>query len=281
MNNLGQVLKSKGDLEAAQAIFEDLLERNRSYYGPRHNVVGTTLLNLAGILKTKREFNQAEKMYKEALGILEESVGTDHPYVLACRNNLAHLYKKMGLYDEAEPMFREVLRALRALHGSDHPSIATALTSLGLVLAGKGDFGAAEPIFRDAVAVARRTQSGGDLGRVAFTEDLHGECLTQLGRYEEAEPLLLGAYPVLKVSKGDDHLRTVEAIHRLIDLYDKWGKPEKAAEYRALLAEATGGDESVDEGEEPASDTNTEPAQNPDEVPASRSSTEGGEGESP
>ncbi len=34
---------------------------------------------------------------------------------------------------------------------------------------------------------------------------------------------------------GDEHARTQKAIKRVADLYDAWGKPDKAAEWRAKL----------------------------------------------
>jgi len=34
---------------------------------------------------------------------------------------------------------------------------------------------------------------------------------------------------------GDTHLHTLESWHNLIELYEAWDKPEKAAEWRAKL----------------------------------------------
>jgi len=36
--------------------------------------------------------------------------------------------------------------------------------------------------------------------------------------------------------------RTVEAVKRLVALYEAWGKPDKAAEFRALLPESGSGE---------------------------------------
>ncbi len=62
-----------------------------------------------------------------------------------------------------------------------------------------------------------------------------GDCLTKLGRYEQGEQELLEAYRVLKATRGADNPRTVRAVERLAVLYEAWGKPAKAAQYRALL----------------------------------------------
>ena len=62
--------------------------------------------------------------------------------------------------------------------------------------------------------------------------------MRRLERYEEAEKILLAAYPVLQGQFGEQHVRTQKAVSHLVALYVAWGKPEKAAEYRALLEEA-------------------------------------------
>jgi len=62
------------------------------------------------------------------------------------------------------------------------------------------------------------------------------------GRYEEAGALLLEIYEVIKDAPQDRAgIRAKrEALGRLVKLYDAWGKPETAAQYRALLREAEG-----------------------------------------
>ncbi len=69
----------------------------------------------------------------------------------------------------------------------------------------------------------------------------HGVCLAGLGRYAEAEASLLEGHELIERGFGVEHARTVEAIRALIDLYDAWGKPDKAAEWRAKLAETEEG----------------------------------------
>jgi hypothetical protein len=61
-----------------------------------------------------------------------------------------------------------------------------------------------------------------------------GACLSALQRYAEAEPLLQGSYATFKARFGPQHKRTQPVIRYLMNLYEAWGKPEKAAEYRAL-----------------------------------------------
>lgn len=60
-------------------------------------------------------------------------------------------------------------------------------------------------------------------------------CLTQQHQFAEAERLLLEAFPVLEKEWGLGHDRVKTAVQRAAELYDAWGKPEKAAAWRAKV----------------------------------------------
>ena len=62
-----------------------------------------------------------------------------------------------------------------------------------------------------------------------------GAILTKLGRHDEAETFLLEAHRGLVDSSGSDHVRTLTAAGYLVELYEAWGKPDQAAEWRAEL----------------------------------------------
>ena len=61
-----------------------------------------------------------------------------------------------------------------------------------------------------------------------------GACLFKLKRYREAEEQLLASYAGLKAGRGAQHMETQKAVCHLIELYESWGKPEKANPHRAL-----------------------------------------------
>ena len=58
-------------------------------------------------------------------------------------------------------------------------------------------------------------------------------------KYAEAEPLILAGYEGMKgrEAKIPAHgkLRLTEAAERVVRLYEAWGKPEKAAAWKAKL----------------------------------------------
>jgi len=57
-------------------------------------------------------------------------------------------------------------------------------------------------------------------------------------RFEEAEPRLLRGYQTLLDALGDRSAKTKKALQCLIDLYEAWDKPDRAAHYRALATQA-------------------------------------------
>ncbi len=96
----------------------------------------------------------------------------------------------------------------------------------------------AEPLYRQAIETARRVLPADDRSIPQY-QIAYGACLTKLERYEEAQEHLLAGYEGLKKAQGKEHKQTRKALQRLVELYEAWGKPEQAAEWRAKLPEAS------------------------------------------
>ena len=76
-----------------------------------------------------------------------------------------------------------------------------------------------------------------DHWRTAMSKSILGANLSGLQRYAEAEPLLIESLSVVENARNASR-RTVRGVtQRVVDFYDAWDKPEKAAEFRALLQE--------------------------------------------
>ncbi len=58
-------------------------------------------------------------------------------------------------------------------------------------------------------------------------------------KYAEAEPLLVQGYEGMKAREAkippQSKKRLTEAAERIVQLYDAWGKPDQAAEWRKRL----------------------------------------------
>ena len=74
------------------------------------------------------------------------------------------------------------------------------------------------------------------------TQSLLGGSLLGQKNYAGAEPLLLAGYEGMKEREAkippQGKPRLTEALERLVQLYDAWGKPDEAAAWRKRLEEA-------------------------------------------
>ncbi len=122
------------------------------------------------------------------------------------------------------------------MRGEEHPDTLSAQDTFGAILLKAGRIDEAETLFSYLVTTTERVL-GENHRLMPVVRAHHGMCLVELGQYEEAEPLLLEAYPRLRPLPDPD---TKDTIRYLVKLYDAWGKPEKAAEYRELLPEPEG-----------------------------------------
>jgi len=90
---------------------------------------------------------------------------------------------------------------------------------------------AAEALARDALRIRQRLFAPEDW-RVGVTKSVLGAALTALGRYDEAEALLLDARRALKDIPGLQEQEARVTRGRLAALYEARGLPDKAALYK-------------------------------------------------
>jgi hypothetical protein len=139
-------------------------------------------------------------------------------------------------------MLRDVLLVRRRTLGAGHPEVAQALSALGANLLVQRKWADAEPLLREGLAIwdAKRPD---DWSRFE-TQSLLGASLLGLRRHAEAEPLLLAGYEGLEARKAkltvQTKSRVSDAGERIVQLYEAWGQPEKARQWRAKLAAASG-----------------------------------------
>ncbi len=174
-------------------------------------------------------YDASVTLFLEVLEIRKRVLGEEHPETARAMGDLGYLYILQGAYEKAEPLAARVVEIHRVVLGDEQPGTLNNKDNLGFILLKTGRVEKAEAMFRDIVATAERT--GLDKFRPAFRAH-HGMSLVELGRYEEGEALLLGAYPHLPPIPPSE---IEETIRYLVKLYDTWGKPEKAAEWRAKL----------------------------------------------
>lgn len=246
LSDLASVLRLKGDLDGAEAILRQCLDINRRTRGEEHPNTVTTLHDLALIAASRGDHRGAESQLRLVVSLQRTILGEGHPIVATTLNNLARVLVASARHAEAADTLREALEIARPALGARHQLVAIYTLNAASVELARKRAGVAEALAReglrarslapDLVPSRRRTMLEDDWS-IGAAKSLLGATLIALARYQEAEAMLLDARETLDASassRRDLDMRTTMA--HLVELYVAWGKPDRAAVYRSLLA---------------------------------------------
>jgi serine/threonine protein kinase len=239
LSELAWVASRRCTPQQAQAVATEAL-RIAQQAGPEAGSLAETLtINVAEFKRQAGSDLAARPFLRAALAACRASNSPRLPYALY---NLGSVLSLTGERAEAEATYREALSIARhAL--SDHPLIPQLLFGLAEFL-GRESNGERRQLYAEAAAgqhalLAKLRKVRDPESRShprSEAEVVLGGCLRGLGRFEEAEPLLLRAYADLQRSYCEGDYRTRSALVQIVELYQEWGKPAKSAQYRGLLA---------------------------------------------
>jgi non-specific serine/threonine protein kinase/serine/threonine-protein kinase len=237
VGQLAILLYVQGKVAEAEPLFRQVAESRRRQFGRGHARTLSAVNNLAAALHTEGKLVEAERTYRELVDESRASLGANHPYTIVFLCNLSELLEEQGKAAEAAPYAREALANARKVLPPTHKDLGTALVQVGSVVSDQGRYAEAESYLREAVSVFTKTE--GDRWRLAWAQSALGQSLAGQRRLDAAEPLLLDGYQGVWQSDAATPAQKQQALRRVIQLYDVWGKPEKAAEWREKLADAT------------------------------------------
>ena len=245
LSDLASVLRMNGDLAGAEPLLRQSFEINRKTRGEEHPNTSVALHDLALVAAAGGDYRTAETDLRRALAMQHKALGDRHPTTAPTLNSLAHVLARTGRYDEALRHQQLALDIVRPTLGRDHQLVAIYSINLAAIHAAQNQPALAEPLLREAVRVRaqapglvpvrRRTWKDDDWS-VPATKSMLGAALVSLKRYDEAETLLLEARREVETAPTSRAAADTASLNtRLVELYVAWGKPEKAAVYRALL----------------------------------------------
>lgn len=136
---------------------------------------------------------------------------------------------------EVVKLCAELLEVRRSVDPPRFGNIAQTLEQLGHAYYQQGRFEDARSAWQECLEL--RTNIPAENWLTYRASNHLGSALVRLGKFDAAEVLLLESYSKLSelsgeipLNSGDGCLETARA--RLSDLYDTWGKPERAAAFR-------------------------------------------------
>ncbi len=230
-NNLAKVYLDVELYDQAEELFRGVYATIQELK-PNDPEIPRALNNIAMCLIGQGDYDQAANVFEEALGYTEVLV-EDHPFVAESRHGQALLHFVRGDLVQAEERCRLALALRTKKLRTGHPEIADSQALLGQILLKTGRTVEAKSALETAFDIRREAVP--DHWRTGEAASLLGECLTKLGRFAEAEPRLSQGHQLLRDRRGPDASDTQDALARRIELYTKWGKPEKLAECTAQL----------------------------------------------
>jgi serine/threonine protein kinase len=243
MIELGDALEEEDRYAEAEPLLRQGLDSLRRVLGEEHPDTLVAMNRLATLCAHSGKSVDAELLWVKALEVGRRVLGEEHPTTLEAMNDLALLYSgQEGKLAEAERMIVKCLKAKRRVLGEEHPDTLLGMNNLASLYRKQGKLSEAEPLFVKALAGNRRVLGEGHRNTQISLHNL-GDLYLRQGKLAEAEPLLLSSYEGLRArdqtipTRGTG--RQAKALERVVQLYEAWGKPEKAAEWRAKLAPAS------------------------------------------
>ena len=223
LNNLALTVQRTGNLKEAEQLHREALRIRRATYGDPHARIAMSLDSLGRIKHAEKKSDEAEAFFQEALAMRRTLFGDEHPEVLASLNNLASVRFQRGDLAGAETLFREVVDVERRGVDAKHPGLGNVLNNLGIVLAKQKKFVEAASIYAEASDVLTAALEPGHWLLVA-NQTKYGECLLQLGRLDEAEPLLRAALKARLDAHGPEHKQS-KKVSALLDKLNASRRP--------------------------------------------------------
>ncbi|MFL6254688.1 MAG: protein kinase domain-containing protein [Pyrinomonadaceae bacterium] len=195
---------------------------------------GFSLTILGGFLTDAGEYAEADAALEEAEAVLRRRQSSSSLWLGDNLRNQAISFYRQERYAESQSRITETEKIYLESYGPSYDQYPTVLIFKGLILNKTGRAQEGERILREALRL-RIESLPGEHFWVAAAKGALGECLTTQQRYAEAESLLQESYTSLEGCLGQRDPRTTEAARRLTSLYEAWGKPTQAAQYRALI----------------------------------------------
>jgi serine/threonine protein kinase len=204
----------------------------RRLYGDRHHETLQASLDLARVLRAERKLNEAEQLLRAALPQSRSLLGEGNPTTIVTARGLATVLEEQSRFREALDVRRdELARTAKAL-GEHDVFVATGLAGLGQHGLVRNRFDLAETYFTQALDLRRRIHPP-EHWRIDEARGQLGVARLRAGRLPEAEADLRAAHEGLRAHRGPTANESVMVRARLVELYERWNRPEQARQYRS------------------------------------------------
>jgi tetratricopeptide (TPR) repeat protein len=233
-HNLGVVYRSEGKYAQADAVLTKAVEVQRRVLGEANPDALRSMHDLGLLYRAEGKTAQAEQVLTQILETRRRVLAPEHPDTLRNMSDLGVVYHDEGKDDLAEPLLVKALEIRRRVVGPENPDTLDTMGALAEVELQEQKFADAEALLREAVGTSEKVSP--NAWSLYYFQGLLGASLAGQKRYAEAEPLLVSGREGMVLREAtipaDSRSVVAQAGKRLAQLYESWGKPKEAAEWR-------------------------------------------------
>jgi len=235
---LGRQRMVRHDHAAADTLYTEALRLTRERLGPDHPDVGELSADLGDVLRLEGKPG-AERYLREGIAIEQRAAGADHPEVMINVMHLADLLQQHGDLAQAESLYRVAVARGTRINPTGHMLTGEAQHGLAEIELQRGDTASAYRDIASSLAIAERISGVEHRYMYGGLRILLARVFMGRRNYAGAEVVLLDVFETARRQWGMANRRTQRCVDELVRLYDAWGRPERAREYRLLLDRAS------------------------------------------
>ena len=194
----------------------------------------SVLLTIGTAYNNLSLYAEARPPLDRALALLERRYGPRHLAVADAQRARADLAINEGSDDLADSLHSAALATYRALLPPGDVRLIQALNGLAMVRTGRVRWAEAEPLVQEAIRLGRAMPEPPP--ELAMSLNLHAQIHRNLGRLDEAVPLMEASVALNRRLLGPDNLLTLTALSNLATMQREQGDTEGLeATYRAIV----------------------------------------------
>jgi serine/threonine protein kinase/tetratricopeptide (TPR) repeat protein len=243
LDSLARMYHAFGRTDKAIALGEQVRDVRVMNLGVHHPHTIHTLHTLALAYEAARKPEKALTLYEQAAAGLEK-LKFAHGAAGGIIGDYCRCLERQGQLDRSMLWRRKWLAAEREKGGPKSAAYAKEMVKVGDYLIVGQRYADAEPFLREGLAILLKERP--EDWQTFHAQTLLGDSLLEQKKYAEAEPWVIRGYEGLKAH--EDRIPPLLAGHLIAgawdavnDLYEEWGRPEKAAEWRSKTTRPVGG----------------------------------------
>ncbi len=239
-HTIAETLRQLDRFEEARTVYEQVLADKVRVLGETHRSTLLTRHNVALLYKDLNQPVLAEQMLREVARVRREVLGPEHVDTLDSEMMIALTLYSQHRMTESRDAYAALLPRIKASLGESAETYLVGTANYAVLLYRLGEYDMAERTLRESLAAHRQVYGDRYYGTYYTMTEL-GTTLVHKQQFAEAEQLLTAALAGFRgiYVRQPSHQRVRQGLERLMKLYDAWQKPERAAEFRALLTKAT------------------------------------------